>query len=139
MTPSSSSPFFLKFVLAPHFIFHSHILSAEQHMSNSPSIITQTATLSLKRFHSQKLAKEVQDKNFCNYNNCFIFSLKNLVRLSLSVRHVARLLLAVLYLGYPAAELHGPLRLPCCRRQAEMVRSQSDQDGLCQGDFKIGA
>ncbi len=55
------------------------------------------------------------------------------------MRHVARLLLPVLHLGDPAAELNGPLWLPGRRHQAEMVRSQSDQDGLCQGDFKIGA
>jgi hypothetical protein len=61
------------------------------------------------------------------------------VRLSLSVRHVARFLLPVLNLGDPAAELNRPLRLPGRRRQAEMVRSQSDQDRLYQGDFKSGA
>jgi hypothetical protein len=61
------------------------------------------------------------------------------VRLSLSVRHVARLLLPVLHLGDPAAELYGPLRLPGRRHQAEMVRSQSIKDGLYQEDFKSGA
>ncbi len=60
------------------------------------------------------------------------------MRLSLSVRHVARLLLPVLHLGDPAAELDRPLRLPGCRRQAEIVRSQSDQDELYQRDFKTG-
>ncbi len=61
------------------------------------------------------------------------------MRLSLSVRHVARLLLPVLHLGDPAAELYGPLRLPGRRHQAEMVRSQSIKDGLYQEDFKSGA
>ncbi len=67
------------------------------------------------------------------------FLLKNLVRLSLSERHVARLFLPVLHLGDPAAELYRPLRFPGRRHQAEMVRSQSINEGLYQGDFKLGA
>jgi hypothetical protein len=140
MTPFSPSPFF-RVCPVPHFIstFFLRNNTCETASYFYPNRHTVSEETYGKVFHSQKLSIKSRIGIFVAKKEVPYFLLKNIVRLSLSVRHVARLLLPVLHLGDPAAELDRPLRLPGRRHQAEMVRSQSDHDGLYQGDFKTWA